>query len=301
MNDSSVFRLLHISDLHLPLPMRPSPIDLANKRVLGYANLIFKRGHTHKREVFEALLEEAVSRAPDLVAITGDLCNLCLKPEYEEVRRIFSRAGLAPERTVIIPGNHDRYTAMGDLFGTFEHEMSSWLPPGFDKDWGYPIVLERGPISLAALDTGVWRGPIRAAGKVDPEQREALRRFLDKTSKSGKWPVIALHHPPYKIRGPLFKQYRAGLAGHEDLMAAVGDTPVTIIHGHMHRALYERIGNAEIFGVPSASNDTGEDATQAAFNVYELTSKGLERAYAVRMRPGRQAEEVALDRDPSPR
>jgi len=68
-------------------------LGLAGKRLLGWANLTFRRSGTHKLEAFEALLEHLAAEDADMV-----------------VASLFTRYGLYSEMTLVIPGNHDRYT-----------------------------------------------------------------------------------------------------------------------------------------------------------------------------------------------
>ncbi len=77
-----MFRLAHISDLHIgPLP--PVTLrQLASKRGLGYLAWRLRKQRSHRTEVLEALRRDLQSKAPDHVVITGDLVNLALEAEF---------------------------------------------------------------------------------------------------------------------------------------------------------------------------------------------------------------------------
>jgi 3',5'-cyclic AMP phosphodiesterase CpdA len=284
-------RIVHFSDLHLPLNRLVPPWRLLGKRVLGWANLTFNRGKTHQLRVLTQLLGGIVDEKADLVLLTGDITSLALQFEYDELSGILNESGLEPETTLVIPGNHDRYTLGADLTNSFERGMSDWLPAGFSRgDNGYPLKRELGPVVVAGLSTSIWRNPARAAGYIDDPQIHRLIEIFKDDSLAGRWPVIAMHHPPFKRSAALLHDYRTGLDGTDNLLEALGDTKATVCHGHMHLASRRQIGNLDVIGVPSASNNTANPQTQAAYNVLTFSNRGLVRAQTVRLHPNREPE-----------
>ncbi len=291
-------RIAHISDLHLPLS-GPVPMGkLLGKRVLGYANLrLFRR--SHRLEHLESLLRGLKAEEPDLVVITGDLSSLSLESEFARLDRIFTAAGLRPESTLVLPGNHDRYTPGADRSGAFERGMRRWLPEGFRREGGYPIVRRVGPVAVVGLDTAVWRGAYRAAGRIERAQLDRLAGRLQRIPADGPL-VIAMHHPPYRLRGPLLQHHRVGLVGHEGLFETLAGRPAVVLHGHLHRLGRRRIGNADVIGVSSASIDTGDPATQLAFHLYRFDATGLVQARIVRHWPKAHDSEMRWERTDLP-
>ncbi len=279
-------RICQLTDLHLPLAQKVPLYKLIGKRSLGFSNLRFIRTRTHKRRPFERLCEEMQRAAPELVIITGDLTNLSLAFEFAEVDRVLRRVGLTPQNTIVIPGNHDRYTMGADLTNGFEHGMGDWLPENFSRSGGYPITRVVGSVAVAALDTAVWRSAMRAAGRVDPEQTKRLGAFLDQSARDGLWPLIAMHHPPFRLRRAALRDYRAGLAGLPLFEQAIAPYRATIIHGHLHYLSRRQIGSWDVIGAPSASNDVGLARAQLAFHCYDFNRTGLERARSVQYWPG---------------
>ncbi|MBW2700092.1 MAG: metallophosphoesterase [Deltaproteobacteria bacterium] len=279
-------RIAHLSDLHLPLTQSAPVWSLMGKRALGWFNLKMLRGNTHRLDVFLALLADLAEQSPDVVVITGDLVNLAYDFEFAEVARLLEEAGLDPARCVLVPGNHDRYTAGADRGAAFEKGMSDWLPPGLARRDGYPWLRKLGPICVLALDSAVWRGPARAAGRLADGQLERLAGLLDGLDDSCH-PVLAMHHPPIRLRGPALRDYRAGLSGFEGLFRVLGRRPATVLHGHLHRIGRSRRGAVEILGAPSASNDCGRSEDQAAYHLLTFSSRGLLSAQARRFWPGR--------------
>jgi 3',5'-cyclic AMP phosphodiesterase CpdA len=278
-------RLCHLSDFHLPLPGPVPPRLLLGKRALGLANLRFHRAETHKLGPFTELLDAVAAEDADLVLITGDLSNLSLANEFARVDRLLRDHGLAPARTLVLPGNHDRYTPLADLGDAFERGMTSWLPPGLRRGRDWPLVHRTGDVVVFGLDTAVWRGPHRAAGRLEPHQLARLADALRRLPADGPWPVIALHHPPFELEGALARHYRNGLEGFDGLFEAIGARGATVLHGHLHRALRRRRGAVDIIGVPSASADVG-GGHRLAYHLLEFDRSGLVRAERVRHRPG---------------
>ena len=71
-----MFRLAHLSDVHLgPLPP-VSFADLASKRVTGYVNWRRNRAHRMMDNALDALIADMLGQRPDHIAVTGDLVNL---------------------------------------------------------------------------------------------------------------------------------------------------------------------------------------------------------------------------------
>ena len=277
-------KICHFSDLHL-VPGQPvSWWALINKRALGYANLRFNRGKTHRPENLSILLESVVKERADWVVVTGDFTSLALDFEFDTIHRLFKEAGLSPENTVIIPGNHDRYTIRADLSSAFEKGLGEWIPDGFSKKSGYPIVIDADPVCLIGMDTAVWQNPVSAAGAISRPQLARLKHALSPMQLNGRWPVIAMHHPPFHRGNRQLMHYRTGLKGYSRFIDAV-TTQATVLHGHMHVFSRIRTEYLDIIGVSSASNDTGKEETQLAYHTYVFDNSGMVSAECNRFWP----------------
>src|SRR4051794_38719172 len=99
-------RIAHLSDLHVLSPgsMRWRSL-LFNKRVTGYATIVFHRGRVFRRDYLDVVVA-AAGRDADHVVITGDITNLALESEYEVASRMIEALARTVEPT-IVPGNHD--------------------------------------------------------------------------------------------------------------------------------------------------------------------------------------------------
>jgi 3',5'-cyclic AMP phosphodiesterase CpdA len=274
VEDRNTIKICHFSDLHLMPTQRIPFYKLLNKRALGYANLKFNRGHTHSIQSLRHLLNYVAKENVSYIVVTGDLTSLALNFEFETIDRLFTAAGLTPERTMVLPGNHDRYTVTADRWHAFEEGLARWLPASQSQTTKFPIFKSLGPVLLIGLDTAVWRNPVRAAGSIAPSQLKRLHHALAADNLNGRWPVIAMHHPPFHRGNKKLLHYRTGLSGFRRFLDAV-TRPATVIHGHLHVASRKQVGEVDIIGVPSASNNTGIPTTQFAYYVYTFCSYGL--------------------------
>ena len=279
-------RICHFSDLHL-LPSEHVPLrTLFGKRFLGYANLKLNRGKTHSIAPLRHLLRCVAEAQADKVVVTGDFTSLSLDFEFRYIDALFKESGLTPERTMVIPGNHDRYTMTADVTSAFETGLAEWLPANMSKTTGYPITEILGPVVLFGLDTAVWRNPIRAAGAISDNQLNRLNIGLSPEKLDGRWPVIAMHHPPIYRDKKFLDHYRTGLAGYRRFIESI-NRPATVIHGHMHIAIRSKVAGLDIIGVPSASNNTGIPETQFAYYVYTFSQNGLQKVEVNRFWPNK--------------
>src|SRR5688572_3052283 len=136
-----MFTLAHLSDPHLqPLP-EPRLRDLMGKRITGYLNWRFRRGPHHQEKVLDAILDDLAAARPDHIAVTGDLANLALDPEFAQGREFLARLGPA-DRVTVIPGNHDAYVRSGER--AFLHQWGEYLAGDQEAPHSFPFLRERG-------------------------------------------------------------------------------------------------------------------------------------------------------------
>src|SRR5258708_13322814 len=102
---------------------------------------------------------------PDQIALTGDLVNISLPPEYSRAAQWLAGLG-GPHDVTVIPGNHDVYVATAwpeslGLWGTYI--AGDGQPPATSFDV-FPTLRRRGPMALAGLSSGVPKPPLFAPG-----------------------------------------------------------------------------------------------------------------------------------------
>src|SRR5262245_13400045 len=127
-----MFVLAHLSDPHLGPLARPRLRDLAGKRLLGTVNWVLRRHRVHRREVLARIVADLTVQAPDHIAVTGDLVNIALMPEFAPARAWLESLGPS-DRVTFVPGNHDVYVR-----ATAGEAKRAWAP--FMEDGAFPYV-----------------------------------------------------------------------------------------------------------------------------------------------------------------
>ena len=227
------FRFAYISDSHL-----------------------YARGMTHRfaKAVLKAVEDvNALDPQPDFVLYGGDLAQLGRADELELGQQILK--GLrAPVRMMV--GEHDWYLDMGDkwksMFGpdrySFDHkgvhfitlnsvvEKDFWTANGYTPEQRMNIV--------AGLDDGR-----QSRFEVGEEQRGWLKQDLAKVDK--KTPVVVFSHSPlYKYYEP----WNFWTADADPVQALLKPyQSVSVIHGHTHQLLTNRIGSIGFHGMLSTA------------------------------------------------
>ena len=271
-----MFSLAQVADPHVsPLP-RPSPLELCNKRVLGYLSWTLRRKHIHRKEVLTALTADLVANHPDHVAVVGDLTNISLPAEFPPALAWLRSLG-DPHDVSVVPGNHDAYVArpwQGTIDLWREYMRGDGLPadgaPAAEND--YPWVRVRGPVAVVGVSTAVATRPFLATGTVGHAQLVRLQTALRALASAGLFRVVLIHHPPVdsltKRRKRLVDSDRFA-----EVVARAGAE--LVLHGHTHCATIASMagpdGRVPVVGVTSASSNGGEDeALRARYNLFQI-------------------------------
>lgn len=265
-----MFRLAHLSDLHIgPLP-RPALGELMGKRLTGYVNWRRGRQDLHAMDVLDRLLADIAAADPDHVAVTGDLINLGLAAEYPAARALLRRIG-PPEHVSFVPGNHDAY-----MRATVPEIVLQWRPWFLGDEakeaaggYAFPYLRQRGEVALIGVNSGVPTPPFLATGMVGARQIAALRDMLEEAGARGLARVVMIHHPPFDIG------FQKRLNDCEAVARAIAEAGAELVlHGHTHkgteRALRGKAGPIPVFGVPSASSRGGGHHEPAAWNLVTI-------------------------------
>ena len=272
--------IAHFSDLHVLSLEGVSPLRFLNKRLSGWANLRFKRNHTHRTSYVRAVAREIARVRADHVVVTGDLTNLALEQEFVAARTLLEEElHLTPDHVSIVPGNHDFYTR-GALRGRrfteyFRQYVKCDLDVAVDIGSGhFPFVRLRGPCAIIGLSSAVPRVPFVAAGVLGARQLAALRRALAHPEVKKRLPVLLVHHPLHNPPSRL-KAYVEGLRDADQLIRALGDVPRgLVLHGHLHNRVWRTLktSTGEVFaiGATSASLHHEVDTRMSGFNLYDI-------------------------------
>jgi 3',5'-cyclic AMP phosphodiesterase CpdA len=259
------FTLAHLSDPHLTSLVGVRPIDLANKRVLGYLSWQRRRRRIHCKAVLDALVGDIRAAAPDHLAITGDLTHVGLPAECDRALDWLRELGRS-DRVSVVPGNHDRYVA-----DRYDRTVGLWRAY-FRGDSGgtdFPFFRRRGRVALIGIDTAVPTAPLLASGRVGDAQRERVAALLTQAGTEGLFRVVLLHHSPLSS-GHVRRKRLSDAA--EVTRMLLNSGAELVIHGHGHEERIDRMTGAGgpmlVVAVPSASHSV---IGRAGWNQYRIT------------------------------
>jgi 3',5'-cyclic AMP phosphodiesterase CpdA len=258
-----MFVLAHLSDPHLgPLP-RPRLTDLVGKRLLGWVNWHLRRHAVHRAEILAGIIADLKAAAPDHVAVTGDLVNIALAPEFGSARAWLESLG-PPDRVTFVPGNHDVYVR-----ATAGEARRAWAP--FMEDGEFPYVRRRGPVALVGLSTALPTAPLMASGKLGADQLARLAALLRQLKQPGAFRVVLLHHPPLGLRA----RHKRLVDAEPFLKVLAEHGAELVLHGHDHLHAVHWLdgpdGRIPVVGVPSCSAAPGShEDDPAAYNLYRI-------------------------------
>ena len=247
-----VYRLAHLSDLHLPTDWTPATLgELFSKRATSRFAWRRKR-RRHSADILAAMVADVAAWGPDHIAITGDLTNFSTPEEFTQAKAWLSALGEHGAVTVS-PGNHDALVATG-LKARF-----AGLRPWFGDDGeDFPYVRRRGPAALINL-CSAEPAPIHlATGRLGPAQLERLDAILEDLGREKLARILMLHHPVADgvVTGRKSLTDRRAL---REVIARRGAE--LVLHGHTHEQIFATLpgprGSVVALGAPSASSAMG--------------------------------------------
>ncbi|MGI9463185.1 MAG: metallophosphoesterase family protein [Aestuariivirgaceae bacterium] len=267
-----MFRLAHLSDVHLaPLPA-PRVGQLLNKRLIGFLSWHLRRRKVHQPQIAETIISDIKAAKVDHVALTGDLINIALPQEFERGTRWLGEFG-DPKDISFVPGNHDAYidVAWPDGLAQWQDFMAGDLQLDKTADSAFPYVRQRRNIALIGVSTAVPAALHRASGTLGHGQTERLAVVLRTLRERGFCRVLMIHHPP--LAGQAVA--RKALTDADALTRVLQAEGVELVlHGHNHlhmrRMLQTEHGPAHIIGVPSASAAVSAHKPAAAWYLYSI-------------------------------
>jgi 3',5'-cyclic AMP phosphodiesterase CpdA len=271
-----MFRLAHISDVHLgPLP-DVTYRDLASKRMVGYVNWQRNRRHILHDGVLGSITTDIKAAGVDHLAVTGDLVNLALDGEIELAKLWLEALGPAVDVSVV-PGNHDAYVP-----GAFDKVCRSWgaWMTGDGQNapadrHAFPYLRVRGSVALIGVSSARATAPFMANGFFREDQSHRLGALLDTTAKQGLFRIVMIHHPP--VRGAVAQHKRLfGIGNFQKTISRHGAE--LILHGHSHEATLYWIGGKKqqtvpVVGVAAGGQSIGGSHPAAQWNLLEISGE----------------------------
>lgn len=267
-----MFRLAHLSDIHLgPLPA-VAYRDLVSKRITGYINWRRNRASNLHEGVIDRIVADLKASTPDHVAVSGDLMNLALDGEIELARLWLEMLG-APDDVSVVPGNHDAYVP-----GAIDKACSAWGPwmrgdgmAAPARRGAFPFMRVRDKVAIIGVSSARATAPLMASGFFGDEQGERLGRALDEAAERGLCRVIMIHHPPVRGADPAHKRL-LGIGRFQKVMRRHGAE--LVLHGHTHLPTVNRIpgreGEIPAVGVAAAGQAPGGRKPPGQYNLFEI-------------------------------
>jgi 3',5'-cyclic AMP phosphodiesterase CpdA len=262
-----MFRLAHISDVHLgPLPHFRKR-DLMSKRITGYLNWRRNRAKSLGNAVLGAVIDNLHNAKPDHIAMTGDLVNLSLDAELPAARLWMEALG-EPKNVSYVPGNHDAYV-IGALQKTTQN-LADFI--GDAAEPAFPSLRIRNDIALIGVNSARATPMFVAAGHVSDRQMQALKTILEDTGKQGLCRVVMIHHPP--VRGAASRSKRLyGIRKFQRVVKEAGAE--LVLHGHTHLQTLNWIPGpgktrVPVVSVSAAGQKPGGKRPAAGWNEFEI-------------------------------
>lgn len=273
-----MFRLAHVSDIHLsPLPNLRKR-DFATKRITGYLNWHFNRSHMHGVDVLTPLMDDVKAAQPDHLVVTGDLVNLALGPEFLATRHWLEKAG-SPYDVSVVPGNHDAYVP-----GALLKACQAWCEymTGDDGLKGakphpetmFPYLRRRGPVAIIGVSSAVASAPFLATGRFREDEAVEVAALLKQARDDGLFRVVLIHHPPFRFEDDASRRLYGIRLFQRTVLSAGAEL---VLHGHTHLNSWRMIGSGDqgipVVGVPSASQGPGGLKPAARWNEFQISGE----------------------------
>lgn len=272
-----MFRLAQVSDPHFQGLRNLSLRAFLGKRMLGGFNLLIRRRHKHRMALLDAMAVDLRQRSFDHLALTGDLCNIALRSEWDAALRWIEGLGLPAERVTVIPGNHDAYVDDVYRAGVFERMFAPYQTADLRVGEGsYPFVRFRDDVALICTSTAVPTGDVGAWGRLGSEQLQRLEALLTSDEVTRRRRVVLIHHPPLVNRAGEDRNLR----DRQELQALLARTGADLVlHGHDHRDFFNDLPGPRgkripVVGVGSASYNGPADR-RSRYHVFEIDGNTL--------------------------
>ena len=227
-------RIAHISDLHILDLAGVRAARFLNRRLIGGINLMVRRRGQYRADILERLIEDILREGVDHVAITGDLSNLALEPEFDRVFHLIKLLG-GYDLVSVVPGNHDYYTEGTIKARRFEKYFNVFMYQGYsdlETDL-YPYSKILGDVLLVGLNSACHTTPPLAYGTISAKQLDAADRILSNPRVRQLRKVVLLHHTLH--RRSWHTEATTRLVNRENLLRVLMRNRVDLaLYGHDH-------------------------------------------------------------------
>ncbi len=271
-------RVVHMTDVHFFEP--PSLRASFSKRALGLANLYgFGRLHYFDAtDIVRQAVADALDFGPDLFVMTGDVTAMSSDPEFVLAREAFGPL-LESVPSVVIPGNHDRYTRGAVRDARMERWFGPWMRGGtWDADagaWaggddgGYPVRYRLGDLDVVATDP--CRATVRSSGKYGAEAIARAEALVAESREAGQGVLYLMHYPPLWGDGTPYDRGGHCLVDVADVLASFDRAPPDLVlHGHKHECWRTDRGPTVVLNCGTTSARSPLEDRAAGYYVIDL-------------------------------
>ncbi len=240
-------RIVLFGDIHL-FRLWLAPWHLLSKRVLGQANLVLNRRKRFRHDLLPGMIEKSIALKPDLCLLSGDVTTTSIKQEFDDVAKALDPlTDRVP--TVLVPGNHDRYTFTAARTRRIDRMLDALVPDRFPHT---RELTDRW--QLLALDAAVPR-LYNARGRMGADQFELAKRAIASLDETQG--LVVLCHYPCALPEHIHEHASHALQERDALRGALANCRgrVVYLHGHIHRPWHHEPGDGS--GVPFTCIDAG--------------------------------------------
>lgn len=240
-------RLLHLSDVHVPVPLTAiPPRDWISKRAIGGLNYLVRRGPRFADAVTKLaqLAVFAEEQAIDAVVCSGDFTVLGTEPEHVAAAAAIAPLTKRPLGFFAVPGNHDVYLDDAVKNERFKRHFEPLIGgrgeqvvEGLACDGLYPRVWKLSEeVALIAIESARPNPqPWRSSGRIPSAQLEGLARALAHPALADCFKVVVTHYAPRLWDGRPDSRGH-GLENADQLLLLLRASRRTcLLHGHVHR------------------------------------------------------------------
>ncbi len=219
---------------------------------------------------FHSILQKISEQHPqlDLLLITGDLAQ---DPCHASYNRIYQTLKQYPFRCICLPGNHDDFNLMQQIF--------------CDEKINCNPVIHYNHWQIICLNSKKHNSP---GGYLAETELLMLDRELNKKPELNT--LLAVHHPPVKIHSEWLDTMM--IENSEQLFSVLAAYPQVkaICCGHIHQTLAENQADIQILATPSTcfqfkplSKNYELDDANPGYQLLSLQASGLIKAETFRM------------------
>ncbi len=220
-------RIALIGDIHL-YSLKLHPRRMLSKRVMGHTNLIINRYRRFNHGLLPHLTRRVLELEPEMVLLSGDVTTTSLEDEFQDVARYLKPITDAVP-TVLVPGNHDRYTFGSRRDRRIERLMSPMMPEAF------PHIRPLTPgWKLLALDAAI-PNKVLSRGALGDAQYEQARELVQQATADEA--LLVMCHYPCALPPRFPRSWAHDLREATRLKKLLTDCPARVVHlhGHIHK------------------------------------------------------------------